>query len=403
MQVCVVTFGSVPPGRTCRVKMSSSVSVAGVAGSKVSAMVRTKVTPARSVINRLGMAACTAGGMVLSFGPTHAQVPNPPAQAVPHQPSEITAQPVSNQGWTAAEIQVEQARCNQLLKALDIVAKPANPVREHECGAAAPVELISVGKSPQVTFFPPIVVTCDLAVAMHRWVTKDLQSLSRKHLGAPVIRVDTMSSYSCRTAYGRKNARLSEHGRANAVDIRSFTASNGTTSDVLADWGPTGTEIAAQVAAAKRQDADRAVAAAKAGLPSRPQAQPGALATAPASNGIATGSIPPTASGLADLTRPTISLGSRGSTGNPIGIPMPSTSDTGLGISTGSGLPSRLGGPKGSDAEAAILSGKTDFLRGAHATACQIFGTVLGPEANAAHRNHFHVDMAERKLRSICE
>lgn len=246
-------------------------------------------------------------------------------------------------------------------------------------------------------------MTCDLAVALHRWVTKDLQTLSRKHLGAPVVRVDTMSSYSCRTAYGRKNARLSEHGRANAIDIRSFTASNGTTSEVLADWGPTGTEIAAQVAAAKRLEAERAIAAAKAGPPSRTQAHPGALATAPASNGIATGSIPPTASGLADMTRPTISLGSRGNSSNPMGIPMPSTSNTGLGISTGSGLPSRLGGPKASSAEANALSGKTDFLRGAHATACQIFGTVLGPEANAAHRNHFHVDMAERKLRSICE
>jgi hypothetical protein len=366
-------------------------------------MVQSAVTSTRSVINRLSMAACAAGSIVLSHGTAGAQVANAPAEALPHQQSQITAQPVAAPGWSAADIQVEQARCNQLLKALDIVAKPANPVREHECGAAAPVELISVGKSPQVTFFPPIIVTCDLAVAMHRWVTKDLQTLSRKHLGAPVIRVDTMSSYSCRTAYGRKNARLSEHGRANAVDIRSFTASNGTTSDVLTDWGPTGTEIAAQVAAAKRLEAERAVAAAKAAPSSRTHAQPGALATAPASNGIATGSIPPTASGLADMTRPTISLGSRGNSGNPIGIPMPSTSDTGLGISTGSGLPSRLGGPKGPNAESVTLSGKTDFLRGAHATACQIFGTVLGPEANAAHRNHFHVDMAERKLRSICE
>jgi hypothetical protein len=43
------------------------------------------------------------------------------------------------------------------------------------------------------------------------------------------------------------------------------------------------------------------------------------------------------------------------------------------------------------------------FLRGAHRAACQIFGTVLGPEANSAHKNHFHVDMAERKHQAICE
>jgi hypothetical protein len=44
-----------------------------------------------------------------------------------------------------------------------------------------------------------------------------------------------------------------------------------------------------------------------------------------------------------------------------------------------------------------------DFLRGAHHAACRIFGTVLGPEANRAHRNHFHLDMAERKVIAICE
>jgi hypothetical protein len=43
------------------------------------------------------------------------------------------------------------------------------------------------------------------------------------------------------------------------------------------------------------------------------------------------------------------------------------------------------------------------FLREAHAAACRIFGTTLGPEANEAHRNHFHVDMAERKVKKICD
>jgi hypothetical protein len=45
-----------------------------------------------------------------------------------------------------------------------------------------------------------------------------------------------------------------------------------------------------------------------------------------------------------------------------------------------------------------------DFLRGAHKTACTVFDTVLGPEANNAHRNHFHLDMADRVANTkICE
>ena len=44
-----------------------------------------------------------------------------------------------------------------------------------------------------------------------------------------------------------------------------------------------------------------------------------------------------------------------------------------------------------------------NFCIEAHAAACRIFGTTLGPEANADHRNHFHVDMAPRKFTKICD
>lgn len=36
---------------------------------------------------------------------------------------------------------------------------------------------------------------------------------------------------------------------------------------------------------------------------------------------------------------------------------------------------------------------KARFLRDLHASACDSFNTVLGPDYNAAHRNHFHLDM----------
>ncbi len=42
------------------------------------------------------------------------------------------------------------------------------------------------------------------------------------------------------------------------------------------------------------------------------------------------------------------------------------------------------------------------FLRAVHAGACRFFGTTLGPEANAAHKNHFHLDMTPRR-QGICD
>ena len=89
-----------------------------------------------------------------------------------------------------------------------------------------------------------------------------MQPLARKHLGAPVVRVATMSSYSCRNAYGRAKSRLSEHGRVNALDIGAFITAKGQTTMVVADWGPIAREIAARAAAAEqKQEAEAAAAA----------------------------------------------------------------------------------------------------------------------------------------------
>ena len=70
--------------------------------------------------------------------------------------------------------------------------------------------------------------------------------------------------------------------------------------------------------------------------------------------------------------------------------------------------PSHLGGPKAKkivtgSIDRAGSDKKQNFLRRVHANACKTFGTILGPEANAAHRNHFHLDMAERKTGNYCE
>ena len=43
------------------------------------------------------------------------------------------------------------------------------------------------------------------------------------------------------------------------------------------------------------------------------------------------------------------------------------------------------------------------FLRRVHRGACGMFVTVLWPEANEAHRNHLHLDLAVRKRSAFCE
>ncbi|MBY0227330.1 MAG: extensin family protein [Hyphomicrobium sp.] len=271
--------------------------------------------------------------------------------------------------WPAEEVAAAQAMCKTILEKIDAVTIAEPAFRQGDCGAPAPVRLITIGKEPEVALSPPPVLTCGMVGALHTWLTKDLQPLARRSLGADVIKIESMSDYSCRNAYGRTKTKLSEHGRANALDIRSFVTSKGEMAVVLTGWGETKRDIAAREDALKKA-AEKA--AAEAARIARPAVAP---TTAPATAASeATGVV----------VRKTIADG----------VTLPAEKPA-FGVA-----PQHLGGP---EATAEPPRRVQAFLKGAHTAACQIFGTTLGPEANNAHRNHFHVDMAPRKVKKICD
>jgi hypothetical protein len=318
--------------------------------------------------------------------------------------------------FSAQDITAAKSRCSALLKGLDVVVLEEAPIKSGVCGAPAPVQLISLGKNPQVALSPPATMTCEMVAALHQWVTQDLQSLAKKHFGSSIVSIETMSSYSCRNAYGRRRGNLSEHGRANALDIRGFQTASAQEANLLADWGPTASEIKAQIAAAAKAAADK-LAADKA---AKAKADQLAASKAPAAIAPAGAAPASTAPAQPSSGNKLPSIGSIVE-GVPAGIAdrLPGAAPAAEGR-TGYGLirPSQLGGPKvppektGSPQsptapvppDLTTQSRKTQFLRGAHTSACRIFGTTLGPETNLAHKNHIHVDMAERAPgKNYCE
>jgi hypothetical protein len=306
--------------------------------------------------------------------------------------------------WSPQELAQAQARCDALLKGLDAVAVPELPLREgSECGTPLPMKLVSVGRSPQVTFSPPPTVTCDMVATLARWLDRDVQPLARKHLGAPIVRVDTMSSYSCRNAYGRAHGKVSEHGKANAVDLGAFVTARHQVAAVVAEWGPTARQIAAEAAADAKAQAVATTQAISpvAGEPAKPKMVPVQAGMAQQGRSVPV-QRPATAATMVPLDlRSGVTIGIPGIT-----LDVPGSSDRAP-SAFGLVAPSRLGGPKPQPAPAEppiAPGGKTDFLRAAHRSACKVFNTVLGPEANNAHLNHFHLDMAERiQHTKICE
>lgn len=310
--------------------------------------------------------------------------------APPDAKANEKAEPKVPATWSASEIANAKARCAVILKRIHAVAIPLPPIKSGACGTPAPVQLISIGKKPEVTLSPPATMTCELAEGLSTWLETSLQPLAKKHLGTEIINFETISDYSCRNAYGRKGNKLSEHGHANALDIRGFTTASGKMVIVLDDWGTTNRDIREQIAAQKALQ-DKAIAAqskidanklaAQQQAPSIPQAANQPAFAKPLPSGTLSEGLPSVTATI-PLLKPQRSL------------------DPQLSIAE----PSKLGGPLLVEiASTASGSAKRRFLHDAHASACTIFGTTLGPEANAAHRNHFHVDMAPRKSLKICD
>jgi hypothetical protein len=313
--------------------------------------------------------------------------------------------------WSDAEIADSKAHCAVVLARIHAIALPHEPIKDGACGAPAPIELISIGKNPEVALSPPAIVRCDLAETLVQWLENDLQPLARKHLKSEIIKIETMSSYSCRNAYGRKTTKLSEHGLANAVDIGGFVMASAKTAEVLADWGTPQREILERIAAEKAAEEQRAAMAATALKAGQQKLASGAGKEITPPAAIAS----PIGTPGMGLARATIIDGVPKLT-----VTLPGGKPASVAQTFSAAQPDRLGGPvpraekpdtSSQKVLAAVARAEPDtvrpevraFLHEAHDAACKIFGTTLGPEANADHRNHFHVDMAPRKVTKICD
>lgn len=323
----------------------------------------------------------------------------------------LAAKPEVKEIWSDVVINSARARCAHLFKSLDAVTLPEAPIREGACGDPAPVRLVSIGTNPVVTLSPPPVVNCQMVAALHTWLEEDLQPLARKHLRTPITGINVMSSYSCRNIYGNAKGRLSEHGRANALDIRGFETKKGAEPQLLAHWGPTKRDIEEkQRLAAEKAAAEKAARLAAAEKRRLEQAQSAKAAKSDDAPGFAiagTGLYKSVIEGIDET--PDLTPGQPDAVGfapSKLGGPKPPRRapvrgparrvrpDFSTKIVPSSAPPARRA--------ASVNSRYARFLRDAHARACKIFGTVLGPEANKAHRNHFHIDLAERERGNYC-
>jgi hypothetical protein len=109
------------------------------------------------------------------------------------------------------------------------VFEPLPPITgPGECRATdvVKVDAALLPNKHRVLFSPPATLRCPMAEAVAQWITEDVAPA----VGAfetSLRSIEDLDSFDCRPRNGISGAQISEHGRANALDVRSFTLEDG--------------------------------------------------------------------------------------------------------------------------------------------------------------------------------
>jgi hypothetical protein len=306
--------------------------------------------------------------------------------------------------WTDAEVAAAKAACADVLAGVTLDYEPLPPIKEGICGAPAPILVESIG---DVAIFPPATMRCALAVKLDGWLKTRVQPQAKATLGSAVVKIRNATSYSCRNRYGGANTRISEHALANALDISEFVLASGDRVTVLKAWPrvvpeqePEPEQVASETTAAIVPVSNRRpMTATKTALTTAPEIARPDAATAkakteakPSSNPFVAQTEAEAAPSPTPQTNPFVAPVSVAAVPPPVPPPV--------------ARPPAAKLPPGKPEKPLVdhlTEARTAFVRGVHADACKYFGTVLGPEANEAHRDHFHLDMKPRRHSNFCE
>ena len=159
-------------------------------------------------------------------GPARVPLPKPrPAEA----PAAKTGAPADEPSAEPAVPVREPSACRVALSDRIAIAPSIPDIHgPGGCGGEDLVRLEAVvlPDKRQVAVKPAAILRCEMASAVADWVRTDMAKLA-KDFGSDIVALDNFDSFECRGRNRVLGARLSEHGRANALDVRSFTLASG--------------------------------------------------------------------------------------------------------------------------------------------------------------------------------
>jgi hypothetical protein len=169
-----------------------------------------------------------------SLLPARVPLPKPrPAEAPaaePEQPATATQNPPQTERPAEQPTPAPQPSACRVALTEEIAIAPsmADIHGPGGCGGEDLVRLEAVvlPDKHKVAVTPPATLRCAMASAIADWVRTDVTSLAAG-LGTEPVALDNFDSYECRGFNRIAGAHLSEHGRANALDVRAIKLADG--------------------------------------------------------------------------------------------------------------------------------------------------------------------------------
>jgi hypothetical protein len=157
--------------------------------------------------------------------PAEAPAAGPPSPAAEKSAATGTDKPAEQ----AAPAPPQPSACRLALTEEIAIAPSIPDIRgPGACGGEDLVRLeaIVLPDKRRVSVNPPATLRCAMASEIADWVRTDMVRLAAP-LGSEPSALDNFDSFDCRSFNGVPGAPLSEHGRANALDVRALKLANG--------------------------------------------------------------------------------------------------------------------------------------------------------------------------------
>lgn len=149
--------------------------------------------------------------------------PQPPAWIEPH-----SFRDAAGPDFDSAAVTAKPTGCNERLRKIAVIAPIPRLIGPGACGGGDMVRLDAVllPGGNRMAVRPAPYLRCAMAESLVGWL-HDEAAPRLGALGSAVRSVETYDDFSCRGRNRVFGAKMSEHGKGNAVDIRGFTLADG--------------------------------------------------------------------------------------------------------------------------------------------------------------------------------